>query len=628
MKTSAHLTRRASARQRGAFKGFTLIEMLVAVIAVSLLTVGIVQVFRATTRTVAAGRKISNILTYSNILERQLREDIDRMSRQGVLVIRHANAGIPGAPGTPNVGVQVFRGDTKARARRVDELVFFAEGRFTSVRDPVNPNVTAKAAAARIYYGHGLRQDPSASFATPPSLTDDNSTAPNFGNGVNQFASDWILARHVTLLAPPRPINLRIQDPANPTNFITLQGDDRDSAIQIGQQPAAPHVFLGVSVATNVGGAASLRSGELGGQRPNFASGLVDIASCSLADIRTFTLSPLDARLPGSSDAPLRGAPEAKVGGSAAEIDQGLQRVRTKLVDLLPAQSFANRRIRVEPAPPNPLGIGFPTAITDVQRTDQRVLASHAFIPHCTEFIVEWSFGQSISSSSFVSTAIAPDQVNQLRWYGMTRTVNGAGGQPSEVLPYDSDYASGISTALFFKTVTPVISTGTAPTGARPLTVRYFPDYRMFEANAGATDESYSFFGLLDPTWPPEEMTFRAPATQPTNAVLMRFIPNNVPFNFVDLSDPNAEVDGAEFTGAATPVTTPDPYAILSRDVNFNGAYEPSIGERLNYPATLPWKWPRLLRITVTLADPIDPTFERTFQYIFDLPPDPTAERN
>ncbi len=622
-------TARAARTPRRTLGGFTLIEMLVAVIAVSLLTVGIVQVFRATTRTVAAGRKLSNILTYANILERQLREDVNRMSRQGVLVIRHANTDRP---------IQVYRADGQPRPRRVDELVFFAEGRFTSVRDPVNPSVQAEAAAARIYYGHGLRQEPDT-FFTPPSLTDNNSTARPFGDGVNTFASDWILARHVTLMVPPRTSDGLIQDPTNPTSPLQApQADERDSVIQIGQQPAAPHVFLGVSAATTTTGINSLRSNELGGQQPNFASGLIDIASCDLADVRTFTLSPLDARIPNRSDAPLRGTPVAQTGGDATAAAQGIQRVHQKLLDLLPAPSFAGPRIRVEPAPPNPLGIGFPSQITDAQRTDQRVLASHAFIPHCTEMIIEWSFGESVSASSnsTASSAIAgtPSEYGQLRWYGMPRLVTSSSGSPGVVQPYIADWSSEIRTALFFNTIKPVLSPGNPPAGARSLTARYFPDPNMFEANAGQIDQSFSLFGLVDPTWPPAAMSNNvpAPSNTPTAPVQQRITPDALRFwDFVDLSAANtdAQRDGAEYVFATAPDTSvDDPFAVLARDVNRNGAYEPNLGERLNYPASLPWKWPRLLRITVTLADPIDPSFERTFQFILDLPPDPTAQRN
>ncbi len=631
MTTPIRTTRRAASRRREAAKGFTLIEMLVAVIAVSLLTVGIVQVFRATTRTVAAGRKLSNILTYSNILERQLRDDIASMSRQGVLVIRNSEVG----------GIQTFRGDTRTRNRRIDELVFFAEGKFTTAREPVNPSVNAEAAAARIYYGHGLRQEPTTTtFQTPPSLTDDNSAAPFFGSGVNQFASDWILSRHVTLLAPARTSVAYIEDPNNPGTYIEPPNANlNDSAIQIGQQPAVPHIFRAVAEAIDIGGAQSIRDADLiGGQKPNFESGLVDIAACSIADIRTYLLSAIDPNNVPNRPAPLRGVPEATVGGDANRVNTVLQNVKDKLRDLFPADVSQNRRIRVEPAPLNPLGVGFSNPVDEAQRearrTDQRMLASHAFIPHCTSFIVEWSFGTSISATSAAASRVPAEQWNQLRWYGLSRSVTGPGGVATDVQPYLADYASGLPAALFFKTVKPVVSTDTPP---RPLTVRYVPSPRLFEDNLA--NGAFSYFGLVDPTWPPEEMTADVPqlpdpSQPPPTPKDMVLTPGAEFFNFdfVDLTDPLSAAD-PEVAQRATVDSTqirgnPSEYFGLARDVNFNGAYEPNIGERLNYPATLPWKWPRLLRITVTLADPIDPSFERTFQYVFDLPPDPTAERN
>lgn len=45
------------------------------------------------------------------------------------------------------------------------------------------------------------------------------------------------------------------------------------------------------------------------------------------------------------------------------------------------------------------------------------------------------------------------------------------------------------------------------------------------------------------------------------------------------------------------------------------------IGDALS--PTLPWAWPTLIRITLTLTDPIDPTFEQTFQFVFETPGNP-----
>ena len=37
-------------------------------------------------------------------------------------------------------------------------------------------------------------------------------------------------------------------------------------------------------------------------------------------------------------------------------------------------------------------------------------------------------------------------------------------------------------------------------------------------------------------------------------------------------------------------------------------------------PDTLEWPWPKLLRFTIGLTDPADPTFEQTYQFIVEVP--------
>jgi len=45
-------------------------------------------------------------------------------------------------------------------------------------------------------------------------------------------------------------------------------------------------------------------------------------------------------------------------------------------------------------------------------------------------------------------------------------------------------------------------------------------------------------------------------------------------------------------------------------------------------PDALPCPWPRMIRITVTLSDAVDPTIESTFQYVFRTPQNPGAAQN
>ncbi len=40
-------------------------------------------------------------------------------------------------------------------------------------------------------------------------------------------------------------------------------------------------------------------------------------------------------------------------------------------------------------------------------------------------------------------------------------------------------------------------------------------------------------------------------------------------------------------------------------------------------PASVPWAWPALIRVTITLVDAKDASIRDTFQYVFDTPGNP-----
>ena len=63
-----------------------------------------------------------------------------------------------------------------------------------------------------------------------------------------------------------------------------------------------------------------------------------------------------------------------------------------------------------------------------------------------------------------------------------------------------------------------------------------------------------------------------------------------------------------------SPILTGLPVAVSSPQ----GRFEADAAQR--YPATIPWAWPKLLRITISLVDPTDPLREQTFQFIIEVP--------
>jgi hypothetical protein len=193
------------------------------------------------------------------------------------------------------------------------------------------------------------------------------------------------------------------------------------------------------------------------------------------------------------------------------------------------------------------------------RRADQLMLSSSNFLPRCTEFIVEWSMGQAFNSDP---TVAPPERAGEVVWYGMERLVNGQ----LVAAPYASGHlnGNGIDTEPWrqqFQVPVTLINGNT--------TMRPFPQdenlihnvYDVFTPNQPIS----SYFAWTDPTFDPEAPS-RIGGTSPGSN--------------------NGVLD--QGTESASP--------------------------------TLEWPWPKMIRITMSLADPRDPSVEQTFQFVFDVP--------
>lgn len=546
-------------------RALTLVELLVAVAALTLIALGLSRVFAATGDTLRAGRKVSRLNEYAAMIERQMRRDFEQLSRDGFMVIRHrrlANgAAIEFAPDTA----------VPARERRGDEMVFFQTGSFTSARDPINPARQATGTAARVYFGHGLRWSQSsreyavAPRSDLPRRQNNPNFAPTFGaSGVNQYAADWTLLRHITILSGVEsqfkrpPISGLRRDP-----YV-------DFDIQVGWQPAARSIFkfqaeFPPSNASEFASFTRLRTGENG--MPLFASGIVDIATTDLEQIRSTTLDAVPPRSPVGSAANPEAARTADVGEDQAlsstasntgeeaiwapavnpgtltspNMDSPTRRMQAWMIDALPAESdfgsaTAERRMRYEPSPPDYLGTlgasgaeGQAFADTESwRRTDQTMLCASNFVPGCTEFIVEWSFG-NVYPPDYTDAA----KRGQLIWHGLPRTVNG------DVI------------------AKPYLASGTTTN----------------EANAQRV-------GLTN-SWVPPGSAIAVPNE------LIHFLPPGLGLN------QNSTL-----------------YSCF-------GYLDPLYS---SFSAGFDWVWPKLVRITMSLTDPLDPGPEQTFEFIFKVP--------
>ncbi len=296
--------------------GFSVIELIVTIGAIALITVGVAQIFQTVGETVTGGRRVSGFTQAAATLESQMRLDVESLTRDGFMVIHHQRTAgnISLAPGAAN-----------AVQRRIDELMFYARGEFTTSRPMVSPGLDlpdriASANEARIYYGHGTRDDFDSEgrdaylFPTPfdgdinnPARTGPGSNGSHLGDigGPNEYASDWSLLRLATLLVEPKnQPTISVPDGMGGATLIDVPVEYLDSEYQIAYQPAMGSIYKAfahrggndtnqadlpvVFYDFNTDGTAADQI--VIDKRPTSASGIIDIATTSISEIRSIML--------------------------------------------------------------------------------------------------------------------------------------------------------------------------------------------------------------------------------------------------------------------------------------------------------------------------------------------------
>lgn len=568
---------------------FTLMEMMVAIAAVAVVSVGLAAMFTAVGRTVTGGRRVSVLNNYAALIESRMRRDFEAMTRDGVMVIRHQwvqknpQPTISGIPFADNDKIPVDAEGRNARPRRSDEIMFFTRGDFESARQPLIPGVTARSNEARIYYGMGQRIRPDLNYGERylvPRLYERNNYPDSYlgvPGGPNEFAGDWTLLRLETLLVDLETANPRPYQISTPPGLPAY-----DTDWQVGIQPAAASIFRRLALLPNT----TPENIRFDHPLPMLSSGLVDVATSSLREVRMVILG-MPAAQSGMGVLPNDVVPSDKypsanyIGSSyrpcSPSPTPGIRPPQSESVDemhmwmdqALPSDSAAARlpntyypcssdypgaRVRYEPQPPDLFtaidqqGV---TAYEDAyERADQLMLASNNFLPRCSEFIVEWSFGITTLQ-------------NEVIWYGLPRwaDLNGNGaidGNDREMLyPYPY-YGDGGASQYLGVNYTQV---GNSTPQTHWYTERLIYGYDARAEPLASVLTTY--FGYVDPTFP-------AP---------------------VDVDN-----DGQLDTGSPT-------------------------------VPTAPWPWPRMIRVTVTVSDAQDPAIENTFQFVFSTPKDPGLQQ-
>ncbi|GJQ31036.1 MAG: hypothetical protein HBSAPP03_29200 [Phycisphaerae bacterium] len=576
-------------------RAFTLMEMMVAVAAVAVISVGLAALFGAVGRTVAGGKRVSLLNNYAGLIESRMRRDFEAMTRDGYVVVRQQwvmktpDAIVSDVAASDNERIPVSADDLSGgRRRRADDIMFFVRGATQTARQPLNPDVVARGDASRIYYGLGSRM--LENLANPsylqPELNDLNPTtlSPRLGDSSiagnpNFYAESWSLLRLETVLSNPETTT-----PVPYPVTFGLSAQTRDSDRQVGMQPAAGSIFRWINRRDTVTAGTLMRS-EPTARVPQFTSGLVDLATTDLAEIRRIVMGA--TRLP-SAVAPGDPFPDTNPAGTtynsapmfvitpAPTGPVGTRPTPPQSVDLqhawmeqgLPAQTAAfnpdgneyypipnetpGTRVRFEPYPLN-LHETMRDATTGdlnkaARRADQLMLTTNVFLPRCTEFIVEWSFGLT-------------DPFGQTVWHGPRRVhdanKNGLpdAGETEMVLPYPYYYDVGTSNVVARPLIYAYPRLNTAAPGQHAISDRLIYGYTPLHETSVLT----SYFGYVDPTF----------------------------------------------------------------DWDTNNNNQLDNGESL--VRIVPWAWPRLIRVTITLSDPQNPAVESTFQFIFSTPADPNV---
>lgn len=632
-------------------RGFTVIEVVLAVSAFMLLAAVLLSILRIIDRTRAAGANLSSATTVSNMLEQRLRADFDRMTRDGFLVIRNRLS--PAVPLANGLG---------SSQRRVDEIMFFTTGQSGTVRAALDAGRNAQGQAAAIYIGHGLSRGPGTAAAPNfAQIDDDNNQALTFGaDGPARYAKDWILGR----------VPLTLASPANPAVAVTTGNPAAagprylDSPIQIALQPAAKSLFRTINLTPS--GNNQVVNGFRGDSLvPVIASGTVDIVSQDLSTIRQIMLGgylgyqlsdPLPENAVGTGAGISIGNgvfPISPLTTQLSDIERGMNRL---MLDALPTDSAppGNKRIRVELQAPTPEPVLL-ASNAQIARDDATMLTTTSLLPGVSEFIVEWSFGVTYGPSSANGPAM-PDlsKIGSTIWHGMRRPGDPetqiAGDARGSVSPFIGRYPADLygnagtlvaarslgraqssaaaefverlvvdPTAVGAQSVEKMTLNGLMLVAAKtnnPATDRrlciMYPRTGMLpglhelsqqrvhgESGAVAADPVDSFFGYYDTRYRPLVSRDPRNANYPAQLAIDR--------NDDDLLNDNDGDDGDK--------------TILIRDVNGNGLYDPLDGDRLAVPHTLPAAWPAQIRVTIRYAGAGVPLgSEQTFVYVFTTP--------
>ncbi|MCH2147177.1 MAG: type II secretion system GspH family protein [Phycisphaerales bacterium] len=133
--------------------GFTLLELMVAVVVLLAIMVAVGRIFTTTSEVSASGQAIAETLQQGVAIEQQIRDDIAKITTDGFFAIRSVSV-------ANNIRGNYFLLDESLPPEsiiRCDQLIFFTTGIMTPAVKTPAPDESGKCLDSMIYYGHGVR---------------------------------------------------------------------------------------------------------------------------------------------------------------------------------------------------------------------------------------------------------------------------------------------------------------------------------------------------------------------------------------------------------------------------------------------------------------------------------------
>jgi len=168
--------------------GFTLLELMVAVVVLLVVMIAVGRIFSTVVNLSAKGIAIGETLQQATAIEQQFREDIMKISNDGFFAIRHV--AVPN-----NISreyVLIDEAQAPDAILRFDQLVFLRLGAINPM-GLYRADFAAQAVASMVHYGHGVSFSlPTAYHVDPGNITYSNDPELLIANSAqDQVITPW-----------------------------------------------------------------------------------------------------------------------------------------------------------------------------------------------------------------------------------------------------------------------------------------------------------------------------------------------------------------------------------------------------------------------------------------------------